>query len=221
MEFDLHIHTNRYSGCSNIDPRDALTRAVEVGLDGIALTEHGIRWKDGEIDELLRETGVTGLVVIPGQEVACYSREGRSQGEFLVYGYPESLGSNKSVETVIEMVHAAGGVVIAAHPFKPHDSGYGFYGSGHSIFDYDVDGIEVDHPSYDRVGRELAIELLEKKNYTGIACSDAHDVRSIGTLRTIFDVPIKDTEDLCRELLAGRVRTQRTVKGSGNFCNDR
>jgi len=42
MEADLHIHTMRYSGCSNIDPLAALQMAAQAGLDLIALTEHGI-----------------------------------------------------------------------------------------------------------------------------------------------------------------------------------
>jgi predicted metal-dependent phosphoesterase TrpH len=42
VEIDLHIHTNRYSGCSNIDAVKLLRKSKEAGLDGIALTEHGI-----------------------------------------------------------------------------------------------------------------------------------------------------------------------------------
>lgn len=41
MEMDLHIHTNRYSGCSNIEPLKVIKRAVKTGLTGIVLTQHG------------------------------------------------------------------------------------------------------------------------------------------------------------------------------------
>ena len=200
MEMDLHIHTNRYSGCSNINPVDALVKAEEVGLDAIALTEHGIRWSDESIEELIKKSGVKNLIVFPGQEVACYSKTGAFQGEFLVYGYPESLGSNKSIEKLIPMVHELNGVVIAAHPFKKDDTGNGFYGSGHAVADYDIDGIEVEHPSYDDSARTLAAQLIMKKKVAGIGCSDAHDVRSIGICRTVFANRVDDVASLCREI---------------------
>ena len=205
MEMDLHIHTNRYSGCSNIDPVDALVKAVEVGLDAIALTEHGIRWSDESIKELVKKSGVKNMIVFPGQEVACYSATGAFQGEFLVYGYPESLGSNKSIEKIIPMVHSLDGVVIAAHPFKKDDKSTGFYGSGHKVADYDIDGIEVEHPSYNDEERILAEQLVAKKKVAGIGCSDAHNVLLIGTCRTIFESQVKDIAGLCSEIRRGRL----------------
>ena len=200
MEMDLHIHTNRYSGCSNIDPLEALVKAEEVGLDAIALTEHGIRWSEESIEELIKESGVRNLIVFPGQEVACYSATGAFQGEFLVYGYPDSLGSNKSMEMLIPMVHSVGGVVIAAHPFKKDDKGTGFYGSGHMVAEYNIDGIEVEHPSYGDEERMYAAQLVAKKKFAGLGCSDAHDVHFIGTCRTIFKNQVKDVTGLCIEI---------------------
>ena len=214
MEMDLHIHTNRYSGCSNINPVDALAKASEVGLDAIALTEHGIRWSDDSIEELIKKSGVKNLIVFPGQEVACYSKTGAFQGEFLVYGYPDSLGSNKSIETLIPMVQSVDGVVIAAHPFKKDDAGTGFYGSGHRVAEYDIDGIEAEHPSYGDEERMFAAQIVAKKKIAGIGCSDAHDVRSIGICRTIFKGQIKDVTGLCREIRTGKVHARNyAIKG--------
>jgi hypothetical protein len=217
MEFDLHIHTNLYSGCSNINPLDAVKKAAEAGLDGIAFTEHGIQWRDEEIDELKSESGVEGLVLLAGQEVACYSKMGKFQGEFLVFGYPASLGSNKSVEQVITMVHECGGIVIAAHPFKRHDTGHGYYGSGDATADYALDGIEVEHPAYDRDGRTRAALLAAKMGIAGIGCSDAHDLRSIGACRTVFEREVPDIPSLCEELKSRRV----TARGISDLDSGR
>ena len=68
MEMDLHIHTNRYSGCSNLPPSGLLRKAREAGLDGIALTEHGIRWSDDNTrpqchDCNMRQAGTGGAAV--------------------------------------------------------------------------------------------------------------------------------------------------------------
>jgi predicted metal-dependent phosphoesterase TrpH len=211
MEYDLHIHTSRYSGCSNIDPVEAMVRARDVGLRGIALTEHGIRWRDDEIQEVIREAGVQGLAVFPGQEIACYSTSGKFQGEFLVFGYPSSLGSNKSVETLIGMVHEKGGVVLAAHPFKRHDTGHGYYGSGDATSGYALDGLEVEHPAYDGEGRACAADLATKMGIAGIGCSDAHDIRSIGICRTVFESEVLDVQGLCVELKGRRVKALNSI----------
>lgn len=205
MEADLHVHTNRYSGCSNIDPAAALERAKQLGLGAIALTEHGIRWPDDQIEQLVKISGVDDILVVPGQEVACYSESGAFQGEFLVFGYPRSLGSNKSVQRIIELVHGEGGIVIAAHPFKKLEHGEGFYGSGFSTGEWDVDGLEIDHPSYDNESRAMAREVMASKSIAGLGCSDAHELGDIGVCRTIFDDAVGSVDTLMEEIVSGRV----------------
>lgn len=199
-EFDLHIHTRRYSSCSIMDPLDAVKAARDAGLAGMALTEHGIRWKDEDVQELREQCGCPDIVIIPGEEAACYSRRGEFQGEFLVYGYPESLGSSKDVRDLIGLVHDAGGVVVAAHPFKPADTKSGFYGSGHATLELDLDGLEVFHPDYNEKSRELALDAVKRMNVCGLANSDAHDVNSVGRFRTRFREDVTDTASLCRAI---------------------
>lgn len=206
MKADLHIHTSRFSGCSNIDPEEALKQAAVMGLGMIAFTEHGIRWPDDELNDLVESRGVKDLIVISGQEAACYSLRGEFQGEFLVFGYPSSLGSNKSAEQLIEMVHAHGGVVVAAHPFKPHTTGKGYYGCGHLIYDLDVDGLEIGHPDFGGEERRLAREVMDKKGIAGIACSDAHDLIDIGRYWTVLEDSVRDTAALCRAILDRKVQ---------------
>jgi predicted metal-dependent phosphoesterase TrpH len=206
MEADLHIHTSRYSGCSSIDPVEALVAAKKAGLGLIAFTEHGIRWPDEELGSLVTRSGVEGLVVIPGQEAACYDSTGRFQGEFLVYGFPRSLGSNKSAAQLINMVHSEGGVVIAAHPFKKARWGDGYYGSAHLTRELDVDGLEVEHPSYEDDDRRLALETMELRGIAGTGGSDAHDARAIGLCGTVFVDEIDSVETFCRAVRTGRVK---------------
>ncbi|HOK07531.1 MAG TPA: PHP domain-containing protein [Syntrophales bacterium] len=206
MEFDLHIHTNRYSGCSNLDADLLVRRAVEVGLDGVVLTEHGILWPEEKLRPLAEAGAEAGLLVLAGQEVACFSPSGVFEGEFLVFGYPRSLGSSRAVASVLEMVHAVGGVVIAAHPFKraAADPG-GFYGAGMGVYDYGIDGLEVIHPSYDEEGLALARRAAEDLGVAGVGGSDAHDLAGVGACRTLFFDTIAAMEDLCRAVRERRV----------------
>jgi predicted metal-dependent phosphoesterase TrpH len=212
MEADLHIHTSRYSGCSTIDPVAAVRKAKILGLGAIAFTEHGIRWPDDEIALLVQRSGVEDLLVIPGQEVACYSPSGKFQGEFLVFGYQHSLGSNKPAERVIELVHGEGGVVIAAHPFKRQKVGHGFYGTGLSTLDLDVDGLEIVHPDYDIEGQAMALQMMQDKRIAGLGCSDAHDLGAIGVCRTIFERDIASVGLLAAEIRSRRVRASRFTR---------
>ena len=206
MKADLHIHTHRFSGCSIIEPEKALKRAAELGFGMIALTEHGIRWPNDELDRLIKKSGVKDLVVIPGQEAACYSLRGEFQGEFLVFGYPESLGSNKTAQQLIEMVHAQKGVVVAAHPFKKKLRGEGYYGCGNDIYDLDVDGLEIIHPSYEKKSLLLARQVMKKKKIAGLGCSDAHALSDIGCCWSELENTVHDELSLCQSIRAGRVK---------------
>jgi len=185
-----------------------LKKAKKVGLDGIALTEHGIRWDDDKIQELIEKSKVYDLLVIPGQEVACYTLCGEFQGEFLIFGYPESLGSNRSVEDVLELAHREGGVVIAAHPFKKlhNGNGDGYYGAGDSIYGLAIDGLEIEHLSYDEESRSLARDAMNAMHIPGIGGSDSHDLSTVGICRTIFERTVTSTESLCEEIRAGRLK---------------
>jgi predicted metal-dependent phosphoesterase TrpH len=209
MEIDLHIHTNRYSGCSNIDVIKLLRKVHEVGLDGIALTEHGICWPAENIMEIQEKSRVADLVVLPGQEVACYTKLGQFQGEFLVFGPSRSLGSSRSLEQILEIAHGEGGVVIAAHPFRKLPNQLGFYGAGGGVYRARLDGLEVEHPSYDEESRLLAQKAREVMGISGTGGSDAHDLRSVGLCRTVFSGPVRDVKSLCEEIRAGRVAAKR------------
>lgn len=214
MEADLHIHTSRYSGCSTLDPVTALRAAAQRGLGLIALTEHGIRWTDEAVEALVAESEVRGLLVLPAQEAACYSPGGVFQGEFLVYGYPESLGSNKSAEQLIRMVHAEGGVVVAAHPFKKSLRSDRFYGCGHEALGLDLDGLEIEHPSYDEESRNLARATMNRMGIAGIGCGDAHDLQGIGSCRTLLDDTVRSMEALCEAI---RTRRARAIPRTGGY----
>ena len=65
MIIDLHTHTNIHSPCSMLSPYDLIARAEELGLDGIAITEHDYAWSADEIERLKRDTG-TKLLILRG-----------------------------------------------------------------------------------------------------------------------------------------------------------
>ena len=134
--FDLHLHTDYYSSCSAISPEELIRQAVALKLDGIAVTEHGIRWPDDKFDFVRRLAEPHGLILIDAQEVQTYSPKNGSEGEYLVFGIKKSLGSDFSAKELVERVHGEGGILIAAHPYKWSRFGKDrYYGAGDRIYE--------------------------------------------------------------------------------------
>lgn len=204
MVFDIHIHTRRYSGCSNIEPDELILRAKKIGLDGIALTEHGIRWPDERIDALLAKTRAKDLVIIVGQEVTCFDR-GRREGDFLVFGVHESLGSNISARRLIERAHGDGGIVIPAHPYKRSRIGDSYYGVGDGLYKLEVDAIELYHPEHDDEAIAKVKEASVKMGLPMTGGSDAHEIFMVGTCTTVFLNQIRDERDFIEAIKKGRI----------------
>jgi predicted metal-dependent phosphoesterase TrpH len=205
MHFDIHVHTRRYSPCSSIEPEQVLRRANRLGLDGIAFTEHHIRWPDDKLEALLLKTRNDGLVVVIGEEVACFEKGGRMQGHFLVFGVGQSLGANLPVDEMIRIVHGEGGVVIPAHPYKKSRVGDGHYGAADSIRCLDVDAIETYHPEHDE---EAILKIREISKQTGIPLtggSDAHELSSVGSYVTVFEEEIKGEAQFLEAIRKGKI----------------
>src|SRR5205814_8411721 len=112
MKFDLHMHTTRHSPDSVMDPSALCRRARDIGLDGVVITEHDWLWTEAELAEL-REAHPE-LVILAGIEVSAY------EGHFLVYGVtnPFAVPRGIRVANLCREVHAQGGAVVAAHPFR-------------------------------------------------------------------------------------------------------
>ncbi len=210
MIFDLHLHTRNYSDCSFINPEDLIRRAVELGLDGIALTEHGMRWPDQKFDDLLRIADSYGLILINGQETYTASDDSDMEGEFLVFGLKKSVIRVFPAAELVHRVHEEGGILIAAHPYKLSRNGrFKYYGAGDRIFDLTVDAIELFHPDHNDQALAKASRAMEALGVPGTGGSDAHKIFSVGCCVTVFENRIFTEEDLVREIRSGNIRGEK------------
>lgn len=203
MIIDLHVHTRNYSGCSNINAWDLIEQARHVGLDGLVLAEHGILWREEKLAPLRDEAANHDLVILAGQEVTCVDA-GRRQ-DFLVFGMNESMGTSPSPQELIERVHDQGGVVVAAHPFKPSRLGTGYHGAGDDIYDLEIDAVELYHPDHNQAAREKVRAAADALGIPVTGGSDAHEIYDLGANATRFQVRLNTIEDLIAEIRAGRV----------------
>jgi hypothetical protein len=210
--FDIHVHTLKYSDCSFINPEELIAQALEVDLDGIAITEHGMRWPDKEFDKLKKLADPHGIVLINGQEIYTASSNNEMEGEFLVFGLKHSLTRRCSAAELCEKVHAQGGILIAAHPYKLSRGGKShYYGAGDRIYQIPIDAIELYHPDHSDRALGKVRRAMKELGIPGTGGSDAHKIFNVGSCVTLFENKIMDEKDFIREIRAGNIRAEKRI----------
>jgi predicted metal-dependent phosphoesterase TrpH len=203
MRIDLHIHTAPLSACSYIDPQELIQEARRLNLDGICLTEHQVVWDPDEVSQMAEAAGIR---IFRGNEFTT------NQGDILVFGYGEDIKELLIIQDLRGRVTAAGGYMIAAHPFR----GFKTFGIGQlqmtveqackrKVLEF-VDAVETGNGKLSPDENEMARKVAEKLGLPGTGGSDAHRIDEIATWLTDFDNDIEDENDLLRELHAGRFR---------------
>ncbi len=203
MLIDMHLHTYRYSSCSFLSPADLISRAEELKLSGVVITEHNRVWSLEEVQELKEATN-TDLVVLRAQEVSS------TDGHVLVYGCYEKL-EYLNLEEIVEEVHKCGGIVLPSHPFRHGDYDGFSIEQLRSVFTK-YDGIEVLNGNQSAKQNNEGLAAWEELGIVGIGGSDAHSSDMVGKFLTEFDKGITDEHDLISEIKAGRCRPIRPVK---------
>ena len=181
---DLHLHTiYSYDGTASLPA--VLTRAKQLGLDVIAITDHD------EIAGALKATEIApmyGVEVIPGIEITT------AEGDLLALFIREKVAAGLSlVETVLK-VRELGGVCIAPHPMA---GGMGMKSlNAMSILKAlrnrkvaeTLVGIETyNGTSIDRVSNHSASLLSNRLKLARTGSSDAHILETIGFGATEFE----------------------------------
>jgi len=185
MLYDFHVHTSNYSPCSRSSAESMCRKAIELGLTGIALTEHELWWPRPEY-EMLKET-FPNLTLMQGIEYAC------PEGHFLVFlPHPEigRLLKTDKILNLIKEVHSFNGIVIWAHPFRFE---YTFYPAW--LDAADLDGLEVVSSNMDHPLTTLAQAVAQQKGIMQFQNSDAHHVDILGKYFNDLPVFIKDTNE--------------------------
>lgn len=166
LKFDLHVHS-----CHSHDSYDSvdkiLMRAKEIGLDGIAITDHD-NIQGGLVGvQLSKELGLD-LIVIPGEEIST------TKGHLIVLGITDEIPMGMSPEITIDMAKDLGGTIIVPHPFHPfrHELGY---------IPEAIDAVEVYNSRFilgysNWKARRRALS----RNIPMVAGSDAHIAEMIG-----------------------------------------
>lgn len=197
MIIDLHCHT-KYSQDNHLEPEDLIRRAVELGLNGICLTEHHSMHCSRPITKL---NIPEGFLVLRGVEVSTDS------GHLLVYGVKDDAwnrwGRNNYLKlaSVVESVHELGGVCVPAHPYR------GWESLGDKVFSFQgFDGIETHNGTNGLHQNEPAIIAARKLGLPSLGGSDCHYLDRVGRAYTEFVNPVRNMDDLVQEIKLGNCR---------------
>lgn len=189
LKFDFHIHS-KYSFDSILSSKRILKRAKQVGLSGIAITDHNTI-KGGVQTYKINED--PSFTVIIGCEI------NTEVGDIIGLFLNDEIKSRDSKE-VIDEIRAQDGIVVLPHPFKSHNLNEELIKS--------IDLIEGFNGRTSLDKNLMAQDLARKYNIPMIAGSDAHFGIEIGGVENIInDVDIYKIRKL---LLSGEVKIRGT-----------
>ncbi len=206
MIIDLHTHTTVHSPCSVMSPDEMMVAARDAGLDGICVTEHNRLWTPDDARALSERYGIA---VFRGIEITT------TGGDILVFGLEEEPHDMWTPAMLKEKVDRAGGVAIAAHPFR------GFLVFGFSELQMDMDAAK-DNPTFSQVHaleicnsmvtdqeNEMARTVADAMGLFKVGGSDAHAPGKVGTCVTVFEERISDERELVAAILSGKHHVER------------
>lgn len=191
LRLDLHNHTRGSWDCLS-DPEALLDRALDRGMDRIAITDHN------HLGVALAMYEKHPDRIIPGEEIK--TREGIDLiGLFIKREIPKGTGA----EEACGLIREDGGIVYLPHPYAPGKGGGGRFAEALAP---SVDIVEVFnarlHP-----GRwnEPAEELARSHGKLRGAGSDAHTLREVGGAWVEVPVHPNRPEALLQALAEGSV----------------
>jgi len=168
---DLHMHTDWSHDCS-VPAADLVEHAEDIGLGGIAVTDHNVF--GGALEAVGLAAG-RELVVIPGEEVKT-----DGQGEVIGLFLQEEIPRGMSFPDTIAAIKDQGGLVYLPHPFDRM----------HAIPDpatlhrhlAEIDVLEVYNARLPRDSfNDEALRFARKYRLLQGAGSDAHVLQGVGT----------------------------------------
>jgi hypothetical protein len=195
---DLHTHSWWSDGAQS--PED-LVRAAAGRVDVLAITDHDEIAGAQRAQEFARAHPELGVDVVIGEEVSTLN------GHVVALYLEERVPAGLSADRTLELVHAQGGLAVAAHPFHPiRYRRPGQPPLAHLIPHLPFDGIEVVNNSGFSARLYDAWAALRNAEWLLAVTggSDAHDVAYVGSGVTRFEG--RDGAALRRALLERRTR---------------
>ncbi len=216
--YETHLHTCTGSACGISEGREYVRAYLRLGYAGVFITDHflhgncavdrSLPWEQivrrfcAGYEDCKREGDRLGLAVFFGWE---QNFEG---DEFLVYGldkdwllaHPEMNDWTRREQ--FARVHAYGGAVVQAHPFR--DRGYI---RKHTLSPYFCDAAEVFNSANHLPEDASCRRYCERNGLAETAGSDIHDVEDVRAgyaSATATERPLRSAREYAALLVSGR-----------------
>ncbi len=218
-KYETHMHTSQGSACGQTTGAQHIRFYKDQGYQGIFITDHFFRgntaiprsgaWKDridqfcSGFEDAWNEGQKVGLDVFFGWE------QNYQGDEYLIYGldkqflldHPEAEHWTRREQ--FEQVHAAGGCVIQAHPFRMRG-----YLNAIRVCDVFADGVEVANAGNTPAQDAYASRYAKAKGLYTIAGSDNHHSAENTVLFGVgLEKKLTSSADFARHILAKKPHT--------------
>ena len=193
-----HVHT-KHSPDSLTEPRALAARAVALGVNVLAVTDHNT-WR-GAVDTLgaVANQGLP-LRVIVASEV--HTDQGDVIGLFL----QDDLHPPVKAPAFCDAVHEQGGLVLLPHPYKWHRLDEALLSR--------VDLIEVHNARTAKADNARAVGLARERRLPELVGPDAHRLGELDLARVEFEGPLPADPAALKEALLRSPRRFHTRAGS-------
>ncbi len=215
--YELHQHTVGVSACAYDTPEETVRELKRAGYAGMVLTNHFYHGNSG-----VRRQQTWEDFVRPYEQAYAQAKAAGDQLDFdVLFGIEEGVGGGKEVliygitpqflydhpdlrrcdlETLYALVHAAGGLVVQAHPFRVRDYIAAPWEELPSAF---LDGVEVYNACNDDLSNLRAQQFAEVHDLIPVAGSDAHEADTPYRAGIVCEHRIRTNEQLVDVLLNG------------------
>lgn len=196
MKIDIHVHTNKYSGCATSSPEEMARAAIAGGLDAIVLTEHDYMWGKEELSVL--QSRFPEIKIFSGIEVSLDPAE-----HIVVIGAPDSRSFSPGMRPadLVAAVRDCQAAAILAHPFRWAPT------VRRDILAVPLDAIEIHSNSIRNYMQEPIRNLQRRLKLPSISCSDGHHTDQLGLYAIDLWRPTGDSRELAQMIRRGQYDT--------------
>ena len=218
---DLHVHT-ALSPCAveEMTPAAIVARALELGLDMIAICDHNTAGNAAAVVKAAdgRLAVIAGIEVTTAEEMHVVglfpdARAAEEVGRQVQATLPVEAGTNRrllstgcglDLAEAVALIHAHGGLAVAAHVDRPSFSviaQLGFWPQ-----DAGFDAAEISAAGAQRLAQGRAASLMSDSKFQipeglPVVCgSDAHSLDELGAGRTVADMEEATFDELVSAL---------------------
>lgn len=213
----MHQHTAVASACAQVTPEEVIRGLKKAGFSGVVMTEHFYHGNTA-----VRRHQAWEDFVRPYEEAYERAKKAAKKWDFdVLFGIEEGVGGGKEVliygitpaflyahpelrdarlPELAELVRAAGGLVVQAHPFRVRDY---IRAPWEELPAEHLDGIEVHNACNDPLSNARAQTLADKHGLIEVAGSDAHTPQSLGRAGIACEHRIRTERELADTLRGG------------------